>query len=118
MTKKSAKKTVAPEQTSLFRMAGEAIGTIGHEIVEGKDKLVEVSQAAVEKLSSVRKAISKKISKKKIKTVTKKKIAPFKKAAKKIVKKVAKKVTKKIAKKTKKAAPKNTAKKSVIKRKK
>jgi hypothetical protein len=109
MKKKSTKKKIVSAEKSIFRIAGEAIGTIGHEIAEGKDKLVDASQAAVEKINSVKKSISKKISKKRVKAATKKKLAPARKAAKKI----ARKVEKKIAKKTKKSAPKKTAKKSV-----
>jgi len=113
MKKKSAKKKIVSAEKSIFRIAGEAIGTIGHEIAEGKDKLVEASQAAIEKINSVKKSISKKISKKTVKAATKKKLAPARKAAKKI----AKKLVKKIAKKTK-SAPKKTAKKAAVKRKK
>ena len=105
MKKKTVKKKAVAKAKSAFRIAGEAIGTIGHEIVEGKDKLVEVSEAAVEKFNSVKKAISKKIAKKKIKPAVKKKAVAVKKSAKKIVKKAAKKI--------KKAAPKKAAKKRV-----
>ena len=109
MKKKNEKKKIASGEKSIFRIAGEAIGTIGHEIAEGKDKLMEVSQAAVEKISSIKKSISKKITKKGVKAVAKKKLAPARKTANKI----AKKLVKKIAKKTKKSAPKKAAKKSV-----
>ncbi|HTE10956.1 MAG TPA: hypothetical protein VK645_08295 [Chitinophagaceae bacterium] len=107
MKKKSAKKKIVSAEKSIFRIAGEAIGTIGHEIAEGKDKLVEASQAAVEKINSVKKSISKKISKKTAKAVTKKKPAPARKIAKKLVKKIAKKTKSAPKKTTKKAAAKN-----------
>ena len=110
MKKKSVKKKVVAEAKSAFRIAGEAIGTIGHEIVEGKDKLVELSEAAVDKFKSVKKAISKKIAPKKVKPAAKKKVAAVKKKAA-TVKKSAKKVVKKVAKKIKKAAPKKVTKK-------
>ena len=70
--KKSAKKT---EQTdsgkSFFQSAGETIGTIAHEIVDGKNKLVEV---AATEFKVIKKAIRKKLKKKKP-VVAKKKAA-------------------------------------------
>jgi len=105
MTKKSAKKKIVPAAKSIFRIAGEAIGTIGHEIAEGKDKLVEASQAAVEKISSVKKSLAKKITGTPAKKAAKKKTAAVKKTAGKLVKKAAKKITKKPT----KAAPKKAA---------
>lgn len=94
-----AKKVVQPAQPApstpadhdgkgFFALAGEAFAVLGEEIVEGKDKVVEVAAA---KITAVKKAI--------------KKIA-HKKAAKKTAKKVAKKAVKKAAAKPKKVAKK------------
>ena len=110
MKKKSVKKKVVAEAKSAFRIAGEAIGTIGHEIVEGKDKLVELSEAAADKFKSVKKSHQQKDCTKKVKPAAKKKVAAVKKKAV-AAKKSAKKVVKKVAKKIKKAAPKKAAKK-------
>lgn len=104
MKNKSTKKKPAAAKT-IFRKAGEAIGAIGHEIVEGKEKLVEASEVVAEKFSDVKAAISKKIAGTPVKKVAKKKAAVAKKTAKKLVKKA----VKKIAKKAKKAAPKKSA---------
>lgn len=96
---KSPKKSAGKK--SIFRSAGETIGTIGHEITEGKDKLVEAAHSAMEIFSVKKKAATKKA--KKILKKVGPKIASVKKAVareeKKITKKVAKKITKKAIKK-------------------
>lgn len=116
-----SKKAVQPasEEKGFIALAGEAFSVLGHEIMEGKDKVVE---AASEKFTAVKKAIKKITHKKtlakkavaKKKAVVVKKVVPAKKAAparkvakkkvapKKVVKKVAKKAVKKVV---KKAAP-------------
>jgi hypothetical protein len=107
-----SKKAVQPasDEKGFIALAGEAFSVLGHEIMEGKDKVVEV---ASEKFTAVKKAI-KKITHKK--AAPKKKVAPAKKkavvvkkavAAKKVApKKAVKKAAKKVAKKAvKKAAP-------------
>jgi hypothetical protein len=83
------------EEKGFLELAGEAMTVLGHEIVEGKDKLMDV---ASEKITAVKKAI-KKISKKKKAVVPKAKSIPVKKVAKKAVKKTAPKVIRKTAKK-------------------
>src|ERR1700733_5871790 len=68
------------EGKGFFALAGEAFAVLGEEIVEGKDKVVEVAAA---KITAAKKAIGK---------ITHKKAArPAKKASKKASKKVAKK---------------------------
>jgi len=94
---KKIKKTTAESAPGkgFLELAGEAMTVLGHDILEGKDKLVEV---ASEKFTDVKKAIKKKFAKKKA-TVRK----TVKKAAKKAV---AKKTAVVIKKAVKKAAPK------------
>ena len=104
-----------------FALAGEAFSVLGDEIVEGKDKIVEV---ASEKITVFKKAVSNLTHKKKAagkKGVT----APKKVGAKKaVVKKIAAKATagktavKKVAKKATagKTAVKRAAKKSPVKK--
>jgi hypothetical protein len=82
--KKSTKqsKQTGTDEKSFFRSAGETIGTIAHEIVEGKNKLVE---SATNEFALIKKVIRKKLKKKKA-PVPKKKIGtankkPAKKAA-------------------------------------
>jgi len=87
-----------------LELAGEAVAVLGEEIVEGKDKIVEV---ASEKFTAMKKAI-KKFRKKKVTSARSAKKTPVKKAVKKAVKKVAKKSPKK-ATKTKSAKPKKSA---------
>ena len=89
------------EEKTFFRKAGETIGTIGHEIVIGKDKLVET---VTEEFAIVKKLIKKKLAKKKS-------------APKKTAKKKAKKSPAKTKKKTKPVAKKKSAKKTVKKKK-
>jgi hypothetical protein len=101
-----AKKETQPtpadhEGKGFFALAGEAFAVLGEDIVEGKDKVVEVAAA---KFTAVKKAI-KKIAHKKAARTSK----PAKKAVKKTVKKAAA-APKKVAKKAK-AAPKKAAKK-------
>jgi hypothetical protein len=90
------------EEKTFFRKAGETIGTIGHEIVVGKDKLVET---VTEEFAVVKNLIKKKLAKKKSKP-------------KKAVKKPVKKSSAKTKKKTKPVAKKKSAKKIVKKKKK
>ena len=87
-----AKKPAHPghDGKGFFELAGEAFSVLGEEIVEGKDKIVEVT---AEKITAVKKAIKK---------ITHKKKAPKKAAPKKAVKKAVKKVTKKAPVKKKK----------------
>ena len=78
---KGTKKTAVATK-SFFRSAGETIGSIAHELVEGKNKLVETASA---EFASIKKAVSKRLKKKKP-AVAKKKARPaVKKAAKKSV---------------------------------
>jgi len=89
----------AHEGKGFLALAGEAFAVLGEEIIEGKDKVVEVTAA---KITAVKKAIKK---------ITHKKTARPSKAAKKTP---AKKVTKKVAVAKKSArvtAPKKAAKK-------
>ena len=93
--KKTKKTTAQPApEKGFLELAGEAMTVLGHDIIEGKDKMVEL---ASEKFTDVKKAIKKKLSKKK--TVVKK--AATKAAAKKPVM-VTKKPFKKAAPKKKK----------------
>ena len=104
--KKSTKKSEQTETTekSFFRSAGETVGAIAHEIVEGKNKLVE---SAASEFALIKKVIRRKLKKKKP-AVSKKKI---KATNKKPVKKTA--VKSKSAKKTKRVTKKSgTRKKS------
>jgi hypothetical protein len=80
---KNAPAHAAHDGKGFLELAGEAVAVLGEEIVEGKDKIVEV---ASEKFSAVKKAIKK---------FTKKKAAPAKKVKKKAVKKALKKAVKK-----------------------
>jgi hypothetical protein len=94
-----SKKAVQPAsgEKGFIALAGEAFSVLGHEIIEGKDKVVE---AAAEKFTAVKKAI-KKITHKK--AAPKKKVVTAKKAV--VVKKVAKKKAVVAKKAVKKAAP-------------
>ena len=105
-----AKKAAQPgpaahEGKGFLALAGEAFSVLGEEIIEGKDKVVEVTAA---RITAVKKAIKKITHKKAVKK------APVKKVAKKGVvapKKVAKKAVtapKKAAKKGKAAPKKST----------
>lgn len=61
--KKSSKSTDQPTNgKNFFRSAGEVVGTVAHEIVEGKNKLVETVS---DEISLMKKVIKKKIAKKK-----------------------------------------------------
>ena len=99
MKSKHAVRKVKPKEKSFSRKAGEAIGTIAHAAVEGKEKLVEVAKSAAEKFSSIKKAVAKKIASKKIKKVVKKKATAVKKSIRKAAKKTAKKTAVKAPKK-------------------
>ncbi len=90
-TKKAAP-TETHDDKGFLELAGEAMTVLGHEIVEGKDKLVDM---ASQKITAVKKAMHK-IGKKKV----------VKKSVKKSVAKVAKKVAARVPQKsTKKKAP-------------
>lgn len=91
------KKTATPKAAakSLFRKAGEAIGSLGHEIVEGKEKVAEAVQSAISSLQKEEKILAKKV-KKLVKKAAVKKPAAKKSAVKKsAVKKTARKLLKK-----------------------
>src|ERR1700722_16585257 len=83
MSKATKKAQPAPEkqeEKGFFALAGEAFAVLGGEIVEGKDKVVEVAAA---KITSVKKAINKITHKKKAapkKAVPSAKKAPAKRA--------------------------------------
>jgi hypothetical protein len=94
MTKAKKTTTQPAHEKGFFELAGEAMTVLGHNVLEGKDKLVEV---ASEKFTDVKKAIKKKFAKKK---------AVVKKAAKKTVKKVVIKKSEVVNKPVKKVAPK------------
>jgi ribosome-binding protein aMBF1 (putative translation factor) len=82
-----------------FALAGEAFAVLGGEIVEGKDKVVEVAAA---KITAAKKAIRKITHKKPVRAAKKATAKPVKKAVKKVAKKAKaapKKAAKKIAKK-------------------
>jgi len=84
-------------EKGIFRQAGEIIGSIGFHIVNGKDKVVG---AVSDEYNIVKRAIKKKLAKKKTTSGSKtkkvsKKASP-KKTAKKSVHKV-KKITKKVS---------------------
>ena len=111
-TKKEAVKETH-EDKGFLQLAGEAISVLGHEIVEGKDKLMD---AASEKITAVKKAI-KKIRKKKAVVVRKAKATPVKKTVKKVAKKTVKKAAAKVVKKAAVKTPKKTAKKKPAKKK-
>ena len=85
--KKNAAKKSAPKKKGFFRAAGEVFGSIGHGLMEGKDKVVEMSQTVIEGISNSIVPAKKKASAKKVKK-TAKTVAP-KKAAKKVAKKTA-----------------------------
>ena len=82
-------------EKGFLALAGEALHTLGEEIVHGKDKVVEVT---AEMFSVVKKAI-RKITQKKKPAATDKKSAPKKAGAKKKAVRATKKVAKKVAKK-------------------
>jgi hypothetical protein len=89
--KKAAKPAPsAHEGKGFLALAGEAFAVLGEEIIEGKDKVVEVTAA---KITAVKKAIKK---------ITHKKTARPSKSAKKTP---AKKVAKKVAVAAKKVKP-------------
>jgi hypothetical protein len=95
MKKKSTSEDVnqsESEDKSVFRQAGELIGSIGAHIVQGKDKVMDFMS---DEVTIVKKAIKKKLAKKSL---------PKKKAKTKVTKKIVKKTARKLA-------PKKTAKK-------
>jgi hypothetical protein len=111
MKKKASKSKT--EDKSIFTSAGEVIGSIGHELVAGKDRLVEAAHAVATTFTEEKKKVTKKVrqlTKKATKKVEAKKAvvkkgvkkvatkAPWKTitAAKKSAKKVAKKAAKKV----------------------
>ena len=94
MKKTKASKKVKTNDKGFLELAGEAFSVLGAEIVEGKDKLVEV---ASEKIEGIKKTI---------KNLTKKKIATKKVPLKKVARKAA----------TKKTAVKSAAKKAGVKK--
>lgn len=103
----------APHDTKGFLvLAGEAFAVLGEEIVEGKDKVVEVAgkkitalKTAISNITHKKKAPAKKVAKK----APAKKVPAKKAPAKKVVRKAPpKKAAKKL---TKKAPPKKAAKK-------
>ena len=82
------KKSLPKNEESLMDKAGETMHSIGEAVVEGKDKLVEVT---VETFTEAKKAVQKKFAKKK---AVVKKVAPKKKAA--VVKRLRRKLAKKL----------------------
>ncbi|MDP4148673.1 MAG: hypothetical protein Q8927_21550 [Bacteroidota bacterium] len=85
----------APEQEGFLSLAGKALSVLGEDIVEGKDKMMEV---ASEKFTAIKKTIKK---------ITHKKAAPARKAKKKAapVKKKVVAVRKKVVAVRKKGVP-------------
>ena len=114
---KKTKQPASPANDSkgFLALAGEAFHVLGEEILEGKDKVVEV---ASEKFTAVKKAIQKATHRKTAQARGKvKKAAPKKIVKKAVAKKVVKKAVKKAAPKAvKKAAPKKVVKKAVPKK--
>jgi hypothetical protein len=116
-----AKKAAQPapakhEEKGFFALAGEAFAVLGEEIVDGKDKVVEVAAA---KITSVKNAINKITHKKAAKKAPARRASVAKKTVKKAPappKKTAKKA-KAAPKKKAKAAPKKAAKKKAVARK-
>ena len=95
MKSKNVKAKVKNAAKSMARVAGEVIGSIGHEIVAGKEKIIEVAQSAVKKINKLKKAVKKKPLKKAVvKKAVIKKLATAKKRTKKTAKKVTWKATK------------------------
>jgi len=90
---------MAKKVKSIFRSAGELVGTVAQEVVAGKDKLVNAVSTEV---TAIKKAVKKKIAKKK-KAAPKKKVTPKKKATGK-AKKSARKTSKSKSKRTGKNA--------------
>ena len=117
MKKKPATKKVNEnENKSMFRQAGEMIGTLGAQIIQAKDSLVDfvsdevvVAKKATDKMANkVKKVFKKKPLKKAVKKVVKKakktvKKVPLKKPAKKIAKKSIKNAKKPLPPKKKKS---------------
>lgn len=90
MKKTTQPTTAAHNKKGFMALAGEAFHVLGEEIIEGKDKMMEV---ASEKFTAVKKAIKK---------ATHKKAAPARRTVKKVAKKAAKKAApKKLVKKAK-----------------
>jgi hypothetical protein len=89
------------EGKGFFALAGEAFAVLGEEIVEGKDKVVEVAAA---KFTAAKKAINKITHKKTARPAKKAAARPAKKAVKKVAKKAAARPVKKAAKKAVKKA--------------
>jgi hypothetical protein len=94
MKKKTQPATPAHNDKGFLALAGEALHVLGEEIVEGKDKVMEV---AADKFAAVKKAI-KNIAHKKVATSTRTTKKAVKKAVKKAApKKAAKKVVHKVS---------------------
>ena len=107
--KKSVQPVKRVTRKGFLALAGEAFHVLGEDIIEGKDKVLEVT---AEKFASVKKKIS---------DLTHKNQAPAKRTVKAAVKKTVPKAVKKTLPKTvkkavpkavKKTVPKNTVKKS------
>ncbi len=122
-----AKKTPPPTNNhdgkGFFALAGEAFSVLGEEIIEGKNKVVEVT---AEKITAVKKAIkkighkkpvkaakgrAKSPAKKKVAKATKKAVTPVKKSPAKKVAPAAKRAPAKVASKSAKAVKKVARKK-------
>ena len=105
-TKKGS--TASHNGKGFLALAGEAFSVLGEEIVEGKDKVMEV---ASEKFTAVKKAVKKKFAHKKapVRSIKKKAVSAGKAAVKKVAAK--KSVVKKAV-----AAPKKAAKKAIAKK--
>lgn len=96
----------APREKGFFALAGEAFHVLGEEIVEGKDKVVEV---AADKFSAVKQAIHK---------ITHKNSAPTRRTVKKVAKKAApKKAAGKVVAASKKVVRKTVTRAATAKRK-
>lgn len=115
---KSKKSSNTSKEKGFLSLAGEAFVVLGHEIVEGKDKVVEVT---AEKITAIKEGVGHLLhSKKATAKKTSKKVAPKKTTAKKPAVAVKKGAAKKAApapKKTgtkpvKKTAPKKATKKA------
>lgn len=91
MKSKNVKAKVKKAEKSIARVAGEVVGSIGHGIMEGKEKITEVAQSAVKKFKKFKKAAVKRKPAKK--TALKKSLTKKVTAARKKVKKTAKKIT-------------------------
>lgn len=119
---KSKKPSDTSKEKGFLSLAGEAFSVLGHDIVEGKDKVVEV---ASEKITAIKEGVGhllhpkKAVPKKASKKAAPKKAVPRKAAAKKpaTAKKAAsKKASSRPKTPVKKTAPKKATKKAAKKR--